>query len=43
MERLDAIEKKRLTEENIEKIDKRMHNLANRIGTKSGDASKVLK
>ena len=32
MERLDAIEKKMLTEENIEKLDKRMHNLANRIG-----------
>ena len=43
MERLYAIEKKMLTEENIEKLDKRMHNLANRIGSKAGDALKVLK
>ena len=43
MERLDAIEKKMLTEENVEKIDKRMHHLANRIGSKAGDALKVLK
>ena len=43
MERLDAIEKKMLTEENIEKLDKRMHNLANRIRSKAGDAHKVLK
>ena len=43
MEILDAIEKKMLTEENIEKIDKKMHNLANRIGSKAGDALKVLK
>ena len=43
MERLDAIEKEMLTEENIEKLDKRMHNLANRIGSKAGDALKVLK
>ena len=43
MQRLDAIEKKMLTEENIEKLDKRMHNLANKIGSKAGDALKVLK
>ena len=43
MERLDAIENKMLTEENIEKLDKRMHNLANRIRSKAGYALKVLK
>ena len=43
IERLDAIEKKMLIEENFEKLDKRMHNLANRIRSKSGDALKVLK
>ena len=43
IERLDDIEKKMLTEENIEKLDKGMHNLANRIGSKAGDALKVLK
>ena len=31
MQRLDAIEKKMLTEENIEKLEKEMHNLANII------------
>ena len=34
MERLDAIEKKMLTEENIEKLDKRIHNLAIESGQK---------
>ena len=29
MERLDAIEKKMLTEEHIENLDEKMHNLAN--------------
>ena len=32
-----------LTGENIEKLDKRMHNLANRIGSKAGDALKLIK
>ena len=32
-----------LTKENIEKLDKRMHTLANIIRSKAGDALKVLK
>ena len=43
MERLDAIEKKMLIEEIIEKLEKMMHNLDNRIWSKVGDALKVLK
>ena len=43
MQKLNAIENKMLTEENIEKLDKRMHNLANKIGSKLGDALKILK
>ena len=43
MQRLYAIEKRMITEEHIENLDKRMHNLANRIGSKAGDALKVLK
>ena len=43
VERLDAIEKNMLTEENIGKLDKRMQNLANRIRSKAGDVFKLLK
>mgnify|MGYP006268281407 CR=1 FL=1 len=35
-QRLDAIGKKMLTEEHIENFDKRMHNIANKIGSKVG-------
>ena len=42
MEKLDAIEKKMLTEEHIENLDKRMHNIANKIGSKAGDVLKLL-
>ena len=34
MERLDAIEKKMLTDEHIENLDKNMHNFATKIGQK---------
>lgn len=43
MQRLDAIEKKMLTEEHLENLDKRIHNLANKIGSKVGDTLKLLK
>ena len=43
MERLDAIEKKMITKEHLDDLDKRMHNLANKIGSKAGDALKLLK
>ena len=43
MQRLDAIEKKMLTEEHIENLDKRIHNLANKIGSKVGDTLKIIK
>ena len=43
MERLDAIEKKLLTEEHIENLDKKMHNFATKIGTKVGEVFKLLK
>jgi hypothetical protein len=43
MERLDAIEKKMLTKEKNEKLDKWMHNLASRIVSKAEDALKVTK
>ena len=42
MQRLDAIEKKMLTEEHIKNLDKMMHNLANKIRSKAGDALKLL-
>ena len=43
MERLDAIEKKMITKEHLANLDKKMHNLANKIGSKAGDALKLLK
>ena len=43
MERLDAIEKKRLTKEHIESLDKNMHNFATKIGSKAGQVLKLLK
>ena len=43
MERLDAIEKKMLTEDHMEIIDKKMHNFATNIGSKAGDIFKLLK
>ena len=43
MQRIYSIERKMLTEEHIENLDKRMHNLANKIGSKAGDALKLLK
>ena len=36
MERLDAIEKKMLTEEHIENLDRKMHNFASKIVSKVG-------
>ena len=43
MERLDAIEKKLLTEEHIENLDKKMHNFSTKIGSKAGEVFKLLK
>src|SRR6266516_1741682 len=43
MERLDAIEKKMLTEEHMENLDKKMHNFATKIGSKAGENFKLLK
>ena len=43
MQRLDAIEKKMITKEQIENLDKRMHNLANKFGSKAGDVFKLLR
>ena len=43
MERLDAIEKKMLTEDHMEIIHKKMHNFATNIGSKVGDILKLLK
>ena len=37
MERLDAIEKKMLTEDHMEIIHKKMHNFATKIGSKVGE------
>ena len=37
MERLDAIEKKMLTENNMEIIHKKMHNFATNLGSKEGN------
>ena len=34
MERLDAIEKKMLTEEHFENLDKKMHNFSTKFGSK---------
>ena len=43
MEILDSIEKKMLTEEHIENLDKKMHNFATKIGSKAGEICKLLK
>jgi hypothetical protein len=43
MQRLDSIEKNMITLEHIERLDTKMQNLANRFGSKLGDAIKVLK
>ena len=43
MERLDAIEKKMLTEEQFENLDKKMHNFATKFGSKVGEVFKLLK
>ena len=43
MERLDAIEKKMLTEDHMEILDKKMHNFATNLGSKAGDILKLLK
>ena len=42
MQMLDTIEKKMLTKEHIKFLDKRIHDLANRIGSKIGDTLEVL-
>ena len=42
-ERLDAIEKKMLTEDHMEILDKKMHNFATKIGSKAGEIFKFLK
>jgi hypothetical protein len=43
MQRLDAIENKMLADEHIENLNKRIHNLANKIGSKVGDTLKLLR
>lgn len=43
MGRLDAIEKKMLTEEHIDNSDKKMHNFATKFGSKVGETFKWLK
>ena len=43
MKRLDAIEKKIITGEYIENLDKKMHNFATKIGSKVGEVFKLLK
>ena len=43
MERLDAIEKKMLTKEHIENLDKKMQNFATKIESKVGEVFKLLK
>ena len=43
MERLDAIEKKMLTEDHMGIIDKNMHNFATNMGSKAGDILKLLR
>ena len=43
MEKVDAIENKILTKEHIENLDKKMHNLASKIGSKLGEVFKLLK
>ena len=43
MERLDAIEKKMLTEEHFENLDKKVHNFATKFGSEAGEVFKLLK
>ena len=43
MERLDAIEKKMLTVENIENLDRKMQSYATKLGSKAGYVFKLLK
>src|SRR5215216_812284 len=43
MERLDAIEKKMLTEDHIENLDKKMNNFATKFGSNTGEIFKLLK
>jgi hypothetical protein len=43
MQKLDAIETNMITLEHIERLETKMQNLANRFGSKLGDAIKVLK
>ena len=43
MERLDAIEKKMLTEDHMGIIDKKMHNFATKFGSKAGEVFKLVK
>ena len=43
MERLDATEKKMLTEDHMEIIDKKIHNFSTNIGSKVGDILKLIK
>ena len=43
MQRLDAIEKRMVTLEKIENLDKKMQNLANKFGSKVGEVFKLLR
>ena len=43
MQRLDVIEKKMVTLEQVENLDKKMQNLANKFGSKGGDVFKLLR
>jgi len=43
MERLDAIDKKMLTEDHIENLDRKMQNFATKIGSKAGEVFNLLK
>ena len=43
MERLDAIEKKMITVEHDENLDRKMQSYATKVGSKAGDVFKLLK
>jgi len=43
IERLDAIEKKMLTVEHIENLDRKMQSYSTKVGSKVGDIFKLLK
>ena len=43
MQRLHAVEKKMLTEEHIENLDRKMQNFATKTGSKAGEVFKLLK